>query len=355
MNSYFICATQPKNLGDLIINKVLIDEMCLYGKVFLDAYNLPGNFIEPLMENPNVVNTSELGFSVKRPTPIRLLKFMRFLKKEGVKLLTKSPGPMSSYPFYLRCAFSLINFLARLSGAKVVYIGNCCSANYTSNVPVDNLHMDAVYLRSKETINYAKQYLPCEVNYIPDLAYLLKPKTNNVVKKKKVALDFRLPDSNADKVLNDIKDIASQFIKHGYEVEVYYQVSNDKRFAERLYEQFKEDGVKFHDEIVWYKQLDYYADKAFVVSNRLHSLIFGAIYSAIPVARITNSPKLSKIQHVFQSSLPFPIWNSIHVEDPLDVNSLLTNEFMLRSQVDECIERNRQLCRSTILGIYSTK
>ena len=37
-NFYFLCITQPSNLGDLIINKMLVDELCRYGKVYVDAY-----------------------------------------------------------------------------------------------------------------------------------------------------------------------------------------------------------------------------------------------------------------------------------------------------------------------------
>lgn len=50
MNSYFICATQPTNLGDLVINKMLVDELCRYGKVFVDAYGLPEEFTKYLFD-----------------------------------------------------------------------------------------------------------------------------------------------------------------------------------------------------------------------------------------------------------------------------------------------------------------
>ena len=56
MNSYFICATQPTNVGDLVINKMLIDELCRYGTVYVDACGLPSDFKNVLLQHANAVD-----------------------------------------------------------------------------------------------------------------------------------------------------------------------------------------------------------------------------------------------------------------------------------------------------------
>lgn len=351
MNTYFVCATQPSNLGDLVINKVLIDEMCKYGSVYLDAYNLPDSFKKPLLEKPNVIDVSQLGFSVKRPSLSGYVRFRRLIRGNNVGVVTKSPGPLSTYPLLLRIAFSLINIVGRLGGAKSVYIGNCCSANYSTNKSVKNLCTDIVFLRSLESVEYARKYLTCPVEYIPDLAFLLQPSTSPFQKKKKIALDFRIVESEEGIVFKDVKEIVCRFLQRGFDVEIYYQVKGDKPAAEKLYKLLRECGVTFHDDLVWYDSLDYYADKAYIISNRLHSLLFGAIYGALPIARITNNAKLSKINHVFGSALPKEFSKSIYVDIPLDLDTIIENENAYRKLLNESISRNRNICESIIKEI----
>lgn len=75
MNSYFICATQPTNLGDLVINKMLVDELCRYGKVFVDAYGLPEEFTKYLFENKNAVDVYDTyHLSVKKIASVGAFK-----------------------------------------------------------------------------------------------------------------------------------------------------------------------------------------------------------------------------------------------------------------------------------------
>ena len=56
MNTIFICDCQYENLGDLIINKLLVDEFAKYGTVYIDTYNVPENFKAPLLEGQNLID-----------------------------------------------------------------------------------------------------------------------------------------------------------------------------------------------------------------------------------------------------------------------------------------------------------
>ena len=62
----YIVATQYDNVGDLLINKCLIDELSLHGKVYLDTKNVPKEFKNELLKNTKNVdelfNISQYSF-----------------------------------------------------------------------------------------------------------------------------------------------------------------------------------------------------------------------------------------------------------------------------------------------------
>lgn len=346
-NIYFICATQYSNLGDLMINKMLIDELCRYGKVYLDASNAPADFKKPLCEHPNVIDLTADHFSVKKLSLINFIKFFKTIKDNRIKLITRSPGPLNGTSKIVRYAFSIINIIARCAGAKVVYFGNCCSEASYSNRPLQSIRTNTIYLRSQVSVNHAKKYLSCPISYIPDMAYLMSPKCATK-KLNKVAVDFRLPQDHRDQVIADIKGIVRQFISEGYTVELYYQVKGDRSYAENLYQVLKPLGVTFRDELVWFNDLSYYADKAYVVSNRLHSLLFGAVYGVLPLARISDDSLLSKIEHVFRTSLPKEFSDTIHFNNSIDIHKWITDRDKLYQALCKACAANKLLIESTI-------
>src|SRR5690606_19192631 len=82
--------TQYDNLGDLLINKCLVDELSKFGEVFIDSKNVPDEFIEKLLfETKNVRLMREITrFSFKGLGFIRLPFF-----RSPFTHLFKSPGP----------------------------------------------------------------------------------------------------------------------------------------------------------------------------------------------------------------------------------------------------------------------
>ena len=86
MNSYFICATQPSNLGDLIINKMLIDELCRYGNVYVDAYGIPAEFKSIILRNNNAIDVDGyLNITVKRFGITNVLRLIKLDKLNSIK------------------------------------------------------------------------------------------------------------------------------------------------------------------------------------------------------------------------------------------------------------------------------
>lgn len=353
MNSYFICATQYSNLGDLMINKMLIDELCKYGKVYIDAKGVPDDFKLPLLENKNTEDIAKFGFSTKRISISNILRFIKFINHNNVRIITRSPGPLCDSSIKIRLGFSLINLLSRVCGSKVYYFGNCCSQAMVNKEPLHSTYVNGVFVRSQQSVDYVKKYMNCQVSYIPDMAYLLNSK-RICNKKKKVIIDYRPLPKKKDKAISDLKSIVHDFRDHGFEVELYYQVKTDKEKTLSLYEQLKEDGVSIRDNLLWYNEIEsYYSDKAFVVSNRLHSLLFGAVYGVIPIARITNDSRVAKILHVLQSSLPYIFSQNIMIENTFCVNDFISKETKLREDLMSFMKTNKNLCSEVVHDVCS--
>lgn len=348
VNTYYICATQTNNLGDLMINKMLVDELCKYGKVYLDVFGIPDEFKYPLLKNKNVIDTSTFGFTVKRLSINNLYKYIVFLKKNNVKLITRSPGPLEEPSKKVRLGFSIINKIANLFKVRVVYFGNCCSEALSNSHKLKSTYMNEIYVRSQNSLEYAKKFISCTMSYIPDMAYLMV--TPKVYEKKKIVIvDYReVADANEVSIA-DLRLIVRDFRLLGYAVELYYQVKSDKEGMLSLYDLLKDEGVKMRQDLLWYDDIEeYYSDKAFVISNRLHSLLFGAVYGVIPIARISNDPHISKIMHVFRSSLSELFYNNIYLDKPLNVRNLVDNEVLYRNILRSNMKYNRNKCSEVI-------
>lgn len=347
-NTYFICATQTGNLGDLMINKMLVDELCKYGKVYIDVYGVPEDFKLPLLSCSNVVDVSSFNFSVKRLSVKNLFCFISFMKRYNIRLITRSPGPLSEPSLKVRLGFSLINCLARLYKTKVVYLGNCCSQAYANRTKLKNTYMNEIYVRSQCSVEYAKKFFSCPVHYIPDLAFLMA-KRKVYDKRKTVIVDYRMVSDKMEKTIADLKSILHDFRLLGYEIELYYQVKSDKEEIFRLYEKLKGENVKIREEILWFNEIEsFYSNKSFVISNRLHSLLFGAAYGVIPIARISDDSRVAKIEHVFKSSLPEIFCKNINIRNCIDVADFVENECFYRDTLLENMTRNKLLCSDII-------
>ena len=355
INTYFICATQSGNLGDLMINKMLIDELCKYGHVYLDAFGLPDEFKYPILENEHVIDVSSYNLTVKRFSIKNFLKYISLLVKANIKHITRSPGPLEEPSIKVRLGFIIINKLAQMCGAKVIYWGSCCSESFAHGHRLKSTHMDEVYIRSAEMLEYARKSLKCPIFFIPDMAFLMYSSKLN--KKNRIAIvDYRAMLDCNDVSVSDLKAIVHEFRLLGYAVELYYQVKSDKVNMLSLYDALREEGVTMRSEILAYKDIEkYYSDKSFVISNRLHSLLFGAVHGVIPIARITDDPRVIKIKHVFNSSLPETFCKNININinEPLNVKHIVNNIIQYQKELKLVMTDNKMKISSTINAVLA--
>lgn len=345
MNSYFICATQTSNVGDLIINKMLIDELCLYGKVFVDAYGLPDNFKSVLLRNANTIDVNkEYCCTAKRPSVSNLIKLIRIIKEQHIFQLTQSPGPLLKQPLKTWLGFSLIHFIFKSYGVSIQYYGNCCSSVAVKKQQLNPSLVNKFFLRSYSSIEYAKGFYGDRCNYIPDLAFLLRYHVKSKENDTSNIIAYNVRKGNdVDKLIEKSIELIAYVASQGYEVVLYHQVASDKSIMEDIYEHCEMSNVSMRKEIVWYDDLDFYADKKFVISNRLHSLLAGAAFDAIPIGLIEKNAAQSKIGDVFKSA-QLPENNLIPMDAPIKNFKLEAFNFSITDE----FQRNAELCRKTI-------
>lgn len=350
MNSYFLCITQPTNLGDLVINKMLVMELSKYGQVYVDCKNTPRRFADFLVEGDNIVDVEKaFGVSIKSG---HIVKWYKHLKSNDIKLYVPSPGPIGSgisnaRSYYLK----LVSFILKRAGISEYKIGNCCSGALAEGRKFRFPRIKMAYIRSRSSVSVLKEQGVENVSYIPDLAFLLRQHVELTEKQQTVILSFRQVTNGID----DFKDTLISYVNHlidrGFHVEFYYQVLSDKSFNESLANLFSSPNVTFRKEMVWYESLNYYSDKMIVVSNRLHSLLIGAVYNVVPLALVNNDSKVSKIEDVFRSSLTNPDTYIAHNGDVDKIIDIVTRYNDILGAMFADISKNCSDCVNTIRGI----
>ena len=355
MNSYFLCVTQPTNAGDLVINRMLVEELSLYGKVFVDCYNCPDAFRTLLIgNNDNVIDVyKEYGFTLKRGA---FLPFAKLLKQSEIGLYTQSPGPLNKHSKWsLRISFSIIRNILSALHIPFVRIGCCCSKAISTNTNVIESQNVQYYVRSLNGVDFLKKFRDNGISYIPDLAYLYHYKANFASPKKIAVISFREVTDNYDRFLQWLRDCIAILISNAYKIIFYYQVERDKEFMHRLYEQMKSDTICFKEDIVWYDKFDFYADKSIVISNRLHCLLMGAVYNTVPYAYVNNDKKVKKISDVFESSMGDDCSRFLSGDYNSEKLACLVENVSENQQlINSIVIRNADQCRNTIKSIVAS-
>lgn len=320
----YIVATQYDNLGDLLINKCLLSMLCKYGKVYVDTKNVPKHFKNILLgDSPNLVD-----LKVKHQISFKGLGILSipFRKNLNFSHVFKSPGPFGSSKSSLdkirSTSIFLIFYLFQHLGAKGYFVGNDYIVSNKFDIFILKKFssiLSEIQVRSHINVKEISFYGVDNVKYIPDLCFAFKSKIVKNVKSK-ICISFRdLADEEWDIQLKRyIKTIIRFFSKENFQIEFFYQVERDMSYNKGLYDFFKKDfsSIKFRNDVINWNDIENYSNAKFVVSNRLHVLLLGQNYGAIPIAVLNNSSKTVKIRNIFETiGLHFLIYNQIVYED----------------------------------------
>lgn len=305
IKSYFLTITQYENLGDLVINKMLIEEISRYSEVYLDRGSYSNAFIDELksVDCKDVYTTYGLSLH----TPSCIYKTLRFIKREGIKCFFVSPGPKSiGSLFSIRILVLLfIYFWCRLNGIKAYYVGVDLRTTTKSNRIYNSLLsicLEKIYLRDNIIL---KEFKKPNIEYIPDLSLLYNNKVKSFLKEKLILMSFRKFEGieHNQKFEHYLDSVVKYYIDKNYRIKFFYQVERDKKYNEYLYSKYIDNkNISMCDSLIWYKDMDLlYSSSSVVVSNRMHVLLFGLIYKSNIIAMLGNQPSTKKITYVFKS------------------------------------------------------
>lgn len=331
---------------------MLVMELSRYGKVFVDCKNTPREFADFLVEGgDNIIDTDRCnGVTVKHGN---LLKWSNFLMKEKVDIYVTSPGPFMYKENILKSLyFKTIHFTLNALNIKSYKIGNCCSQAISETRKIALPKNTIAYLRSKSSVGLLTSKGERDFHFIPDLAFLLHQYVTSPEKTNIVAMSFRNVE-NTDVFLVTLKAVISSLLDLNFNIEFYYQVDADKDFNEKLCSMFNSKRVTFLPNKVWYDTLDYYANKKFVVSNRLHSLLSGAVYGSLPIAIVSSESKVKKIEDVFESSFENYKYYLVESGNIPDLDYIVDKYEVLKDGLESDVRRNCQLCKEVIANISS--
>lgn len=357
MKIFYNAYTCKYNLGDIIINKLQIEEYAKYGEVYVDCTNMPAYFKHIILDNNNVKDFAKEYNSSYRS--IRMFSIIKLLKKEGFTHFTKSPGPYAilKLPFktLIIRIIGMIGYLyAKKLGMKVMAVG--IDLDYKTNnknwlVKCNKKYFsqyDCLMVRSLENYNLLKNELT-NIKYIPDMAFLYTQKNNNHTKShKRVAFSFR---ANTEKkfLISILKDISLILTNEGYIIDVIYQVKEDESISRYIYSNLKNNQLNIDIRELRYEDLNKYADYDFVFSNRLHVLLMAAAFGAIPFGLLNKSN--TKIINIFNCSFSDELWCYMSNWDNKILFRLISNAENLKKHINIDFEANQKKCQQIFSSI----
>lgn len=308
MKIYFLIATQHDNMGDLLINKMLIDELSTFAEVYVDSAGLPNEFKKYIYSEKIKDFEKEYFGSLKRISGIKLLPKV----KKDFQFYFKSPGPSGGERINLKnilrkVALSFQYFYLSKAGVKMNLIGNDVNLMTFLDVFFEKLSnpcFDNYMLRSKENVQFLKEKKFKNVSFIPDVAFLYNPIEILNLKKEKVFISFRdlKSESNTDKIILILENLVPHFLEKGLQIVFFHQVSSDKEFNLMLFNKFNKSGVFLNEKCMSYDEIYLYNKAKYVVTNRLHVTILGIVHETVPLVLLNNSEKTNKINRILRDN-----------------------------------------------------
>lgn len=343
---YVLVATQPNNLGDLVINRSLIKELMKYGEVYIDAYGLPDSFRKHLFFDRKIIDANSFfGCTLKR---LSAFKGLRKIIQAGITHYFVSPGPTKVRLTKNFIASLFINLVLKTFKIKRYAVGKDYQVNNKLLWFIYQKSLTEIFIRSK-SMDMIKR--GGKLRYIPDLAFL-DYRNELFVKSEKIGISLRNVFTEKIEYLQILSSIIDYFEKRNYSIVFFFQSAEDYEFNKVLFNYFrsKNNNISFREKIVWYEDLNFYTDLNFVLSNRLHVLLLGLTYSALPFAILNENILTNKIYNIF-SSINMNEY-LLYIQKDFDealLTRLLNNKNLILS---DTVSLTKSQCIETINSIF---
>ena len=168
--------------------------------------------------------------------------------------------------------------------------------------------VDYYYVRDSKSLNLCHDIGIKKAKLCPDMSWLFdKNLIRNQNDSNKICINLRksIFDTEDDKfyqkkMIEMCNEVLSVITKKEDEIVFCYQVQEDKEYCQEVYNYFKD---KYNCKIVTNQirlsdAKKVYGSSKYIISNRMHSLLFAYKYGSLPIALI-DSKKHTKIQQTF--------------------------------------------------------
>ena len=293
--------TQSDNLGDLVINAVLANEISKKHKIRVNTFGCSDSYSSM--------------FSGKETTKIRetklqtLISLIKKTKSEKVVYILNPGHHFIKQKTPLKHILKLMFYAAlRANGIELIRLGASLGPNSKAGdwceIALSKL---CTLYTARESISYeySKKLGITKVTSCPDMAFLIATPCEISRHRHQHILSFRegvlLNDTTNKNSITHI--IPSELPKKISTLSVFLsQVTRDENFNSALCESTPAaKNLGAYPQISHEDIFDNYAHADFVLSNRLHVLLFSASQGAIPIPVIRASSH-TKITGVFESA-----------------------------------------------------
>ena len=299
---YISAEIQIENIGDELINLVLISSLLKLGDVHVFSGRMP-DWYRARIKSRSEGNQSSIELSNNKFSFIADLIFCSlFSRRRSFIVLT--PGDRTSRIDQNSRQNTILNLLCQLFGCRVICLGASYQAIPASEVrllknwsPSDTQPVvrdqHSVAILTKHDIN---------AQLAPDISVLHNVKIEGNYSRKKIAIVFRdrgeTQFQKHIRLIESLKEIVQE--KGEYcEIVLFSQVEFDREYSRKLSDA---TSVRFEEiDLASRARIDtverFYSQSAFVFSNRLHALLLGGFAGACPLAFVPSDEK--KIRGVF--------------------------------------------------------
>lgn len=287
---FYSLSTQFDNLGDCIINQLVIEQSAHHSQVHVLCRGVPSWLRVRLSGREGIVLYDAAG-------KYFVSLFVRLIRRSNVSFLFK-PGHLGGrrgvLPLVRLAASASFCRVFKLFGGRIVRAGCSLGPDFSRSEQffqkvIGRCH--SVYgVRDDASIALATAFGIPGIVYTPDLAFLL-PFSNGIGEcRGRVAVSFRSRGwmaSGFGSVLGHVQAFCGE---SGKTMTVIQQVMYDEQVTKTICSETGCDAVRFVQSEFGVNQVfGSLRESEFMISNRLHSLLFGWASGVIPVAVVDDT------------------------------------------------------------------
>jgi|GEM_PF-4047451 len=314
---YFNPLTQYENMGDLLINKSLLNLLRRYGTIIIDDRNKPVWFVNELKKESDLIVSEIFPKNLGNYLEDVLLENK---EEDDICYQVFVPGDKSRKGFK-KAIWSLKHFYKlvkqKQKGCRSIRLGFSIGDFDTANLITESLYSLAFHtygIRDSISMHYARKFRFSNTVFFPDLAWAYEDYEDvpNPVNESSryIVLSFRAnkvgtvyQSSYLSTAIDRLKKLFDVDWFNGVKIVISYQVAFDREACIQLRDALQNSGdICFVDKLLTINEaIALYKGAEMTLSNRLHVLLLASISGCFAVPFI-NSAHNKKIVGIYQDN-----------------------------------------------------